>query len=230
MRRGVIAVNMKTYMQSDLEESSDNTWQRIAPMLDTAVAALSDKDRSAIVLRFYEGRNLSEVAAALGASEEAAKKRVTRAVERLKRYFDRRGVTSTAATIAGAISANSVHAAPLGLTVSICTVKSAAVAASVTTLVNGTLKTIFMTTFQKTLIAVTLVAAVGAGIYEAREASTLQREVQGLHQQQAPLTELIQQLTRERDEATNRLAEANSARISADTHSAELLRLRGEGR
>ena len=48
---------------------------------------LREKDRRAIVLRFYEGRNLREVGLALGASEDAAKKRVNRALEKLRNFF-----------------------------------------------------------------------------------------------------------------------------------------------
>src|SRR5580765_5950871 len=66
----------EAYMQSALHESSDDLWQRIAPELDAAVADLSEKDRRAIVLRFYEGRNLRDVGMALGSTEEATKKRV----------------------------------------------------------------------------------------------------------------------------------------------------------
>ena len=63
-----------------------------------------------------------------------------------------------------------------------------------------------MTSLQKPLIAVTLVAALGTGIYEARQAATLQTQIQALQQQQAPLAEQNQQLQRERDEAKSRLA------------------------
>ena len=90
-----------------------------------------------------------------------------------------------------------------------------------------------MTTLQKTLIAVTLVAAVGTGIYEARRASTLQTQglhaqVQMLEQQAATKAEQIQQLQRERDEAKSRLATLVDATATARGNSTELLKLRGE--
>ena len=96
----------EAFMQSGLNESGTGSWASIAPSLDTAVAGLNDKDRRAIVLRFYEGKNLREVGVALGASEEAAKKRVTRAGGKLQRFFLKRGVTSTTEILAGAISAS----------------------------------------------------------------------------------------------------------------------------
>ena len=87
-----------------------------------------------------------------------------------------------------------------------------------------------MTTIQKTLITATIAAAVGAGIYEAHQASTLRSQVQTLQQQQAPLAEQIRQLQRERDDATNRLtsSQAENARLKSNPHQTELLKLRGQ--
>ena len=87
-----------------------------------------------------------------------------------------------------------------------------------------------MTTLQKTLIAATLAAAVGTGIYEARQASQLREQNQTLQQQQAPLAEQIQQLQHERDDATNRLAGLLTENAQLKSHSSEieLLKLRGE--
>src|SRR5215469_17796479 len=102
----------EAHMKSISTESGSNIWETIAPLLDSAVAGLSENDRRAIVLRFYEGRNLREVGVALNASEEAAKKRVNRALEKLREFFLKRGVAVPGAVLMAAISANSVHAAP----------------------------------------------------------------------------------------------------------------------
>src|SRR5947208_5347986 len=102
-------------MQSVLNESESDAWTHIAPLLDTALARLGEKDHDAIVLRFFEGRSLNEVGAALGASEEAAKKRVNRAVEKLRTFFTKHSVTLSAATIVGAVSSSAVQAAPVAL-------------------------------------------------------------------------------------------------------------------
>src|SRR5205823_3341705 len=90
-------------------------------------------------------------------------------------------------------------------------------------------KTIAMTTLQKTLIAVTLTAAVGAGIYEAQQASTLRTQVATLQQQPTPVAARLQQLQRERDDATNRIAALSEelARVKSGQNTAELLKLRG---
>src|ERR1019366_3337375 len=103
----------EAHMQSILNEAANEpaeTWNQIAPLLDGAMGQLGQKDHDALVLRFFEGRNFAEVGAALGASETAAKMRVNRALEKLRKFFTKRGVSSTTAIIAGTISANSVQA------------------------------------------------------------------------------------------------------------------------
>jgi len=105
----------EAYMQSVLDEAGTEAWPKIAPLLDDAVAGLREKDRQAIVLRFYEGRNLREVGLALGASEDAAEKRVNRALEKLRGHFGRQGVAASSSVVISLMSAHAVHAAPTGL-------------------------------------------------------------------------------------------------------------------
>ncbi len=132
----------EAHMQTALNENADDVWLHIAPLLDDALAKLSAADRHAIVLRYFDGQSLGEVGAALGASEEAAKKRVARAVDKLRGWFTKRGVTLTATVLTAAISANSVQAAPLGLAKTISVVgitKGAALGGSTFALVKGVL-------------------------------------------------------------------------------------------
>jgi len=63
----------EAYMQSTLDRPEGETWRQIAPLLDGAIAALSEKDRHAVLLRFFQNKSLSEIGAALGTSEDAAK-------------------------------------------------------------------------------------------------------------------------------------------------------------
>src|SRR5215469_5853482 len=105
----------EAYMESTLNPPDDQVWKQIAPLLDEALLRLGQTDRDALVLRFFERRSLSEIGVALGANEEAAKKRVARALGKLRNYFLKRGVDSTTAIIAGTISANSLQLAPIGL-------------------------------------------------------------------------------------------------------------------
>ena len=129
-------------MQYLSNEPEEDVWTRIAPFLDQAVASLNEKDRQAIVLRFYEGWNLREVGAALKTSEDAAHQRVKRALEKLRRFFVKRGVVATAAVIAGAISTGSVQAAPASLTASATAtaLQGGPLSAAMLALVNETLR------------------------------------------------------------------------------------------
>ena len=160
----------EAYMQSTIQESNDiSAWTQIGPLLDEAMARLGKKDREAVVLRFFKDKNLREVAVALNVTEAAAQSRVHRALEKLRRYFSKRGVASTTAIIAGEISANSVHAAPAGLAKAISAVavaKGATASASTLTLIKGALK-IMAWTKAKTA------AVIGVGIFLAAGSTTV---------------------------------------------------------
>jgi RNA polymerase sigma factor (sigma-70 family) len=199
-------------------------WTHIEPLLDDAMHALDETDRAAVLLRYFENKSLREVGQALGASENAAQKRLTRAVERLREFFAKRGVTVGARGLAVVISANAVQATPVGLAVTI----SAAAVLGETTLTTATTatvtKAIAMNATQKILIATSLAAAIGTGIYEARQASDLRNQVSALQQQAA----LTGQLTSDRDGAMRQLAALRAENESLKENSAELLKLRGE--
>jgi RNA polymerase sigma factor (sigma-70 family) len=205
---------------------TDADWAQIRPLLDQALDELVDDDRDALVLRFFEQRSLAEIGQALGANEDAARKRVTRALEKLRADLVRRGITTTAATLSAAISVNAVQVAPVGLAATLST--SAIAGTTLTGAAATATKTIAMTTLQKTIIGATLAAAVGAGIYEARQTSTARAEAESLRQQQVPMSEQIEQLTRARDDATNQLAVLRDSNERLKSNATELLRLRGE--
>lgn len=112
----------EAFMQSTVDESQNTdarTWVQLAPLLDEAMAHLGETDRTAILLRFFGNKTSREIATALNVSEEAAQKRVTRALDKLRAIFGRSGIALPAAPIASAISANSVQAAPAGLAAAI---------------------------------------------------------------------------------------------------------------
>ena len=150
------------------ETKADETWRLLAPLLEDAMGQLGDKDRAAVVLRFFGGKSFAEVAMAAGVSENAAKKRVGHALEKLHRYFSKRGVSSTTAIIADAISTHSVQAAPVALAKSVTAVaiaKGAAASGSTLTLIKGALK-IMAWTKMKTAIVVGASVLIAAGTTE----------------------------------------------------------------
>ena len=133
----------EAFRQAEPAEPAAELWPHILPLLDDALARLGEKDRNALTLRFFEGRDFKAVGAALGTGEDAAKMRVSRALEKLRKFFARRGVTSTVAVIAAAMSAHSLQAAPAtlaGSATAAALAQGAAPAAATLTLAKGTMK------------------------------------------------------------------------------------------
>ena len=152
-------------MQSELNESSPAVWTQLEPLLDEAMASLGETDRAVLALRYFENQTAAEIGRTLKLNEEAAKKRVSRALEKLHRFFNKRGIVSTTAIIAGAISANSVQAAPVALAKSVTAVaiaKGAAASGSTLTLIKGALK-IMAWTKAKTAVVAGVVLILAAG-------------------------------------------------------------------
>lgn len=203
-------------------------WTHIEPLLDEAMHALDETDRAAVLLRYFEKKSLREVGQALGASENAAQKRLTRAVEHLREFFAQRGVTvGTTSGLLAVIGTNAVQAAPVGLALTISTAVSLAGTTVFTAATATTAKAIAMTTLQKSLVTAALVVTSVTAIYEARQAAVWRAQYVELHDQAA---DQIQQLQRERDEAIThqvKLEPVNEQSPAKQTPD-ELLRLRGE--
>ena len=156
----------EAYMQSLSNEPEVTVWPEIEPLLEDAMGKLGEKERNALALRFFEGKSFQEIGTAVGASENAAKKRVHHGLEKLRKFFSKRGVVSTTTIIAGAISANSVQAAPALLAKSVTAVaiaKGAAASGSTLILIKGALK-IMAWTKAKTITVVALAAIIGASV------------------------------------------------------------------
>src|SRR5436190_4871936 len=187
-------------------------WNQIEPLLEEAMDSLEPAERSAILLRFFENRNLREVGQTLGTSEDAAQKRVSRAVDRLRQFLSQRGVTVGASGLVLALSANAVQSAPLGLATTIsagAAISGAAIHASTataTTITIGTTKALAMTTLQKISITAAITAALGVGLYETRQAAQARQQLQSVQQRDEPLKEQVRRLAQERDDATVQLA------------------------
>ena len=152
-------------LQTEIEQTTpDPAWELLSPLLDEALMRLSDKDRAAVVLHFFEKQSFAEVGRRLGTSQDSARKRANRALEKLRQFLARRGVVSTTAIIAGTISANSVQAAPVALAKSVTTVavaKGAVVSGSTLTLIKGALKLMAWTKAKTALAAGIAVLLVG---------------------------------------------------------------------
>lgn len=170
-------------MKELLTPEPDANWESIAPHLDAALSQLSEPDRDALLLRYFQQKSANEMAQTLGISGEAAQKRVNRAVERLREFFAKRGIAVGATGLVALISRNAVQAAPASLTATLSATSFTEAATHISTVLS-TAKIIAMTTLQKALIAAAVVAAVGTGIYQARQAALLRDRGQALQQHQ----------------------------------------------
>ena len=168
----------EAYAMQTTPSAPEPNWAVLQPMLDEAVCALSAADREAVLLRFFQNKQHGEIGSALGLSEDAARKRVDRALEKLRVHFTRRGVTVSTALLAAAITANSVQAAPATLAVTLT--GGALTGVGQTGLIHSLLKIISMTTKTKAvLLAMAAVAAMAAVplALQQRELTRVQAEL-----------------------------------------------------
>ncbi|HVY71355.1 MAG TPA: sigma factor-like helix-turn-helix DNA-binding protein, partial [Verrucomicrobiae bacterium] len=217
----------ESQMQSMFNQPDPNTeaWSQIAPLLEEALNSLGEKEHDAVVLRFFDGKELKAVGAALGTGEDAARMRVNRGLEKLRKFFSKRGVTISTSAIAAAVAAHSVQAAPAGLAGAVTSGTLSGSAITTTAVVAAT-KIIAMNTLQKIAVSTALVVAVGAGLHEARQAANARVALQHLQAQQEPLNGQVRQLTDERDALARQLASMREEKPGRPTN--ELLKLRGE--
>lgn len=157
-----------------LSESAD--WEKLRPTLDEAIGELNEADRDAVVLRFFEARPFSEIGTRLHLTENAARMRVERALEKLHGLLARRGVTSTTAALGIALGSQVGATAPAGLA---ATVSSAAVAG---TMGSAALWGAFftMSKIKLGIMAAIVGAIVVTGVVEGRANRTLSAELNRL--------------------------------------------------
>lgn len=99
------------------EETPD--WLQLETVLDEAMHELKERDRDAVLLRYFEGRPFAEVGQKLGLSEDGARMRVDRALEKLRALLGERGIASTCAALGAALAQQAVTAAPAGVAMNI---------------------------------------------------------------------------------------------------------------
>jgi RNA polymerase sigma factor (sigma-70 family) len=153
------AMSSSEVLQSDPER----TWREMAPILDDSISRLRSRDRDALLLRFYQQKEMAEVAAALGVSEGAAKIRIVRAIEKLRAVLRRRGITVPADALGAVMLSDITHAAPPTFAAGCL---SASASANASTISKGVLA---MTISTKLKIAAALILILGiplgVGIY-----------------------------------------------------------------
>ncbi len=147
----------EAYMHSESESGGPSpVWELIAPLLDNALVRLGEKDRQAVLLHFFQKKTFAEVGGALDMTEDTARRRTNRALEKLRKMFAKHGVNSTNAALAGAMSAGSLQLAPAVLTKSVTAAaitKGASAGTSTLTLAKGALKLMTWTKTKTAIVA-----------------------------------------------------------------------------
>lgn len=205
-------------MNATQSETDDVVWRQIRPLLDDALERLNKDDCDALLLRFFEQQSMAEVGARLGGTEEAARKRIGRALDKLRAILQRRGVTTTASALSTVISTNAVQAAPAGLAT---TLANASLIAAGTGTTFSLFSIMTTTNIKLGLGALAVAGATTAFVIQYQAQERLLAENRSLHQQ-------LTQLQSDNSDLSNRLADAGDAKKLSDDEFNELLRLRGE--
>lgn len=161
-------------------------WERLRPVIDEALHALDEGDREAVLLRFFEGRPLAEVGAKLAVSEDTARVRVARALDKLQGLLARRGITSTTAALGVAMAGQAGAAAPAGLAASV-SAGALAGAAGVGALGWGAGAFMGTTKITVGVISVVAVVSIGAALLGAKQAGDARAELAVAMQTEAAL-------------------------------------------
>lgn len=198
-----------------MNSESDPDWSRVKGVLDEALGALSAADREAILLRYFESRGFSDIGGRLNLSENTARMRVDRALDKLRAQLERRGVKSTSAAVAAAITGHVVTAAPAGMGLSVAN-------AALSVAAGSGAAVFFMGMTKLQLGITTALALAGAAVItvQAESNNTRKAEIASLRQS----TEAVAQVRADNEQLRRNAAE--TAELRRDD--AEFARLRDE--
>jgi RNA polymerase sigma factor (sigma-70 family) len=162
---------------SDSDSAAE--WERLRPTIDDAIQELGDRDREAVLLRFFENRPFAEIGAVLRVSEDAARMRVERALDKLRAAFARRGVTSTGAALAAVLASQAGAAAPVGMAGAITSAALAGVGVGAGGAAVG-VGILFMSKTTTTILIGAVLVASGTALYQWTEAQRAETELAAL--------------------------------------------------
>jgi RNA polymerase sigma factor (sigma-70 family) len=200
-------------IRGPVEASRERAW----PALSELVSQLSERDRTAILLRFFEERSFAEIGHALGLSEDGARSRVDRTLDRLRRSLGRRGVAFTTALLAGELASSAAEAAmPPAFAASVTQAALIGAGVSKTASITGILIT--MNSFQTGIVAIALAASVLPAALSYRTHRSLDRDMSELNMLQSESAAL---------RVTGRQLMTSLSQVgSSEANAAELVKIR----
>lgn len=176
----------KEAAEMNANNESDTVWEQLMPLLDGAIGSLPARDRDAVVMRFFDKRDFRSLASSLKLSEDAAQKRVSRALEKLRRHFERRGVAVSTVTLSGLITAHALSAVPATLASAVAGAAVAQAGAAATPF----LISLFMANIKTVAVSAVIIAAVTTPlVFQHNSIARLRADNQRLQQQIATQAE-----------------------------------------
>jgi RNA polymerase sigma factor (sigma-70 family) len=208
-----------------IESPSATEWERLRPLVDDVMHELNERDRGAVVLRFFEGRPFAEIGEACGLTEDAARMRVERALEKLRALLARRGVTSTSAALSVALMSHSAVAAPAGLAASVTGAALAGAAAGGAAMsgVAAVGAVTFMSMAKITVAGLVVaggLAGIGFGLYSSRQAEAASERVAGMAREADAWQAKVKASEARAEQAETRARESEARATSVRTASA----------
>ena len=195
-------------------QTENKQWAEIEPLLNQSLAALKAADRNCILLRFFQGQSFAEVGASLGVSEDAARKRVTRALDKMRQVFTKNGVIVPAVALPVLLAAHAAKAAPTGLA-------SAAARSSpgipAYQLSEGTLQAMKITRF-KLAAGITAAAVLGISTYAVARSIVSAHSQPGHVLQQVPGETITAAQIADRCRAAYHALQSYQVTATVDTH------------
>jgi RNA polymerase sigma factor (sigma-70 family) len=213
-------------MQELINSDAEVDWEAVGPVLDEVMHQLREGDREVILLRYFEDRPFAEIGASLGVSENAARMRVERALEKLRDLLSGREVTASATVLAITLASQSVKAAPVGLAKAVIGSSLAQAAAG-----GKGIGTIIGKVMSMSKLKVGVSALIGIGLITGLVQQ--HRSIARLTGENAALLAKEEQLAASRGQKAQKEASANASGNGAEIDQLrqehhELIRLRGE--
>jgi RNA polymerase sigma factor (sigma-70 family) len=200
-RRRVREKEAQLMEETTFATEAPSDWSQLRPVLDTAMDQLGERDREAVLLRFFQGLPFADIGAVIGLSEEAARKRVDRALDTLRSALGRHGIASTSAALATLLVSGTISAAPASLAASVTGAALASGAAAAAA--------VGVFTFTKLQVGIATVAIAGGAIglvTQQRALSSLREGAAATEQREARLAADNATLTRAQTDANAEIA------------------------
>lgn len=209
----------KAFTLQITEAASARSWDEIRPEFDAVLAALREKDRTALLLRFFESNSYAQIGVRLNVSEDAARMRVERALNQLRDRLARRGITSSSAALASLLTSQATIAAPAGLAQSVASTALAASAARGSAI--GVLRFLSSSPTHAgvaafaTLAGLLTLPPIGVAVHQTRSAQKAELEAHTAQREHEAMIARLRALQERRSETAERSAEVEQALAQA---------------